>query len=151
MAEITAYPRASPDFPRGQRANCSLVTLQQTMGSQFPCSLFVRVILFQLHFYSTLVPSGDAQIADFSADASLEEGATPMSTGGAFDVGGRPEDVVRVLRTYGPYGQTVPAKTTAKVRGAPSRLMPVARASIGRNTLQPSQWPTRLLLGLFVS
>ncbi len=33
------YPWAVPDFPRGlQRANCSLVMLQQTLGSQFPCS-----------------------------------------------------------------------------------------------------------------
>ncbi len=42
MGEISAYPQgsydypwATPDFTRGQRANCSLVMLQQTMGSQF--------------------------------------------------------------------------------------------------------------------
>ncbi len=88
-------------------------------------------VFFQLHFYSTLVPSGDAQIADYSADASLEEGASPMSKGGAFGVGGGSEDVVRVLRTYGPHGQTVPAKTSAKVhhrissnRGAKAAFCP---------------------------
>ncbi len=50
MGEIGAYPRsapdypwAAPDFPRGQRANCSLVRLQQTMGSQFPCILRVGI------------------------------------------------------------------------------------------------------------
>ncbi len=44
MGEISAYPQAAPDYPwavpnstRGQRANCSLVMLQQTMGNQFPC------------------------------------------------------------------------------------------------------------------
>ncbi len=44
MGEISAYQRAAPhypwaapDFARGQRANCSLVMLQQTMGIQFPC------------------------------------------------------------------------------------------------------------------
>ncbi len=35
----TDYPWASPDFTRGQRANCSLVMLRQTMGSQFPSNL----------------------------------------------------------------------------------------------------------------
>ncbi len=44
MGEINAYPRAAPDYPwaapdltRWQRANCSLVMLQQTMDCQFSC------------------------------------------------------------------------------------------------------------------
>ncbi len=43
VGEISAYLRAAPDYPRaapdfihGQRANCSLAMLQQTMGNQFP-------------------------------------------------------------------------------------------------------------------
>ncbi len=32
------YPWAAPDFTHEQRANCSLVMLQQTMGHQFPCN-----------------------------------------------------------------------------------------------------------------
>ncbi len=52
MGEISAYPRAAldypwtaPDSPHGlQCANCSLVMLQQTMGSQFPCFLFFQPI-----------------------------------------------------------------------------------------------------------
>ncbi len=36
MGEISAYPWAAADFTRGQRANCSLVMQQQTLGSQFP-------------------------------------------------------------------------------------------------------------------
>ncbi len=49
---ISAYPRAAPDyqwaapdFPRGQRANCSLVMLQQTMGNQFPCTITKLYVL----------------------------------------------------------------------------------------------------------
>ncbi len=38
MGEISAYPWAVADFTRGQRANCSLVMLQKTMASQFPCT-----------------------------------------------------------------------------------------------------------------
>ncbi len=43
MGELSAYPQAAPDYPwaapdftRGQRANCSLMMLQQTIGDQFP-------------------------------------------------------------------------------------------------------------------
>ncbi len=45
MGEISAYPWAAHDFARGQRANCSLVVLQQTMGNQFPCaSIFLCLV-----------------------------------------------------------------------------------------------------------
>ncbi len=52
MAEISACPRATPDYPwaasdftRGQRANCSLVMLQQSIGNQFPSNCFAGVNL----------------------------------------------------------------------------------------------------------
>ncbi len=43
MAEISAYPWAAADFACGQHANCSLVVVQQTMGSQFPCQILVGI------------------------------------------------------------------------------------------------------------
>ncbi len=36
----------APHFTRGQRANCSLVMLQLTMGNQFPCSNALLLFCF---------------------------------------------------------------------------------------------------------